>query len=166
MDQIAQKKRVAVYCRVASDSGDHSHNYAAQKIRYTEMVGKHPDWELASIYADTGITSADRRTHGEFKKLLTDCKQGKVDIILVKSISRFARNMKECLETVGMLKAIGVGVIFELEGIDTRTESSELCIEMFCKLAQRESGALAQYPEYPMVFPCRYGCVYMMGGKG
>lgn len=166
MEQTVQKQRVAIYCRVASDSGDHSHGYTAQKIHYTEMVGKRPDWELAGIYADTGITSADQRTHGEFKKLLTDCKQGKVDIILVRSISRFARNMTECLKTVGMLKAIGVGVIFELEDIDTRTESGELCTAIVCKLAQRESEALARHHEYPMVFLCRCGCIHMMGRKG
>lgn len=166
MEQTVQKQRVAVYCRVACGNEDHSTGYAAQKIHCTEMVGKHPEWELAGIYADVGITSAERRTRGEFKKLLTDCKQGKIDIILVRSVSRFARDMTECLETVEMLKAIGVGVIFELEGIDTRAESEELCTTVYCKLAQREIEALAQSPGYPMIFPCRYGCVHMAGGKG
>lgn len=166
MEQSVQKQRVAIYCRVANDSGDHSVSRADQEIHCTGIVGKYPEWELTGIYSDMGVTSADRQKQPQFKKMLTDCRQGKIDIILVKSVSRFARNIMDCLETVGMLKAIGVGVIFEKEGIDTRTESGELCTTVYCKLAQREIEALAQSPGYPMIFPCRYGCVHMAGGKG
>ena len=114
---------MAVYCRVATVSEDLSASLAVQEAYYTEMVGQHPEWDLAGIYADKGIAGADRQKQKEFKKMLTACKQGKIDLILVRSISRFARRMVDCLETVRMLKARGVGEIFEKEGIDTRAES-------------------------------------------
>ena len=113
MEQAVQKQRVAVYCRIATDSEDHPASLAAQKAYYTEMVDQHPDWDLVSIYSDRGITSDDRQNRKEFKKMLTACQKGKIDIILVKSLSRFSRNIMESLETVRMLKAHGVGVIFE-----------------------------------------------------
>ena len=113
MEQNAQKQRVAVYCRVASGSEDHSASLAAQKAYYTEMVDRHPEWELAGIYADKGIATTDRKKQKEFNKMLTACGQGKIDIILVRSVSRFARNVMDCLDVVQMLKASGVRVIFE-----------------------------------------------------
>ena len=117
MEQNAQKQRVAVYCRVASGSEDHSASLAAQKAYYTEMVDRHPEWELAGIYADKGIATTDRKKQKEFNKMLTACGQGKIDIILVRSVSRFARNVMDCLDVVQMLKASGVRVIFEKEEI-------------------------------------------------
>ncbi|WP_300587633.1 recombinase family protein, partial [uncultured Oscillibacter sp.] len=123
MEQNAPKQRVAVYCRVASGSEDHSASLAAQKAYYTEMVDRHPEWELAGIYADKGIATTDRKKQKEFNKMLTACGQGKIDIILVRSVSRFARNVMDCLDVVQMLKASGVRVIFEKEGFDTSTEA-------------------------------------------
>lgn len=166
MEQTVRKQRVAVYCRVSTDSGDHFASYAAQESYYTEMIGKHPDWVLAGIYADQGIASADRQRRKEFNRMLTACQQGKIDIILVKSVSRFSRNIMDSLETVRLLKAHGVGVIFEKEDIDTRTESGSLCVTIFNELAQRESEALAQKCGYPMIFPCGYGCIHAAHRKG
>ena len=143
MEQNAQKQRVAVYCRVASDNEDHSAGLAAQKAYYTEMVGQHPEWELAGIYADKGIATTDRKKQKEFKKMLTACGQGKIDIILVKSVSRFARNVMDCLDVVQMLKASGVRVIFEKEGFDTSTEAGDFRIALFNELARRESESIS-----------------------
>ena len=157
MEQTVQKQRVAVYCRIATDSEDYPASLATQEAYYTGMVGQRPDWELAGIYTDKGIFGADRQHQKEFKKMLTACKQGKIDIILVKSISRFARRTADCLETVRMLKAHGVGVIFEMEGIDTRMESGELHVTVFNELARMESESLEKSHGYP----CRYGCVYV-----
>ena len=149
MEQTVQKQRVAVYCRVATDSEDRSASLAVQEAYYTEMVGQHPEWELAGIYADRGIAGADRQKQKEFKKMLTVCKQGKIDLILVKSISRFARRTADCLETVRMLKASGVGVIFEKEGIDTRTESGDICVTLYNEIARRESESITSNLIYP-----------------
>ena len=105
MEQTVQKQRVAVYCRVFAGSEDHPASLAAQEAYYTEMVGQRPDWDLAGIYADRGITGTGRQNRKEFKKMLTACQKGKIDLILVKSVSRFSRNIMESLETVRMLKA-------------------------------------------------------------
>lgn len=150
MKQTVQKQRVAVYCRVAADSEDHSASLAVQGAYYTEMVGQHPEWELAGIYADRGIAGADRQNQKEFKKMLTACKQGKIDLILVRSISRFARNVADCLETVRMLNASNVGVIFEKEGIDTRAESGDVCVALYCEIARRESESITSNLIYPV----------------
>jgi len=139
MEQTVQKQRVAVYCRIAADSEDHSASLAAQEAYYTEMVGQRPDWDLAGIYADRGITGTDRQNRKEFKKMLTACQKGKIDLILVKSVSRFSRNIMESLETVRMLKAHGVGVIFEKENIDTGEISSEMMLAIYSQFAQEES---------------------------
>ena len=166
MEQTTQKKRVAVYCRIGAAGGEPSVSYTAQEAYYTGMIGQNPDWELAGIYADKGIASTDRQEREEFKRMIAACQQGKIDIILAKSISRFSRNTTDCLETVRMLKAKGVGVIFEKEGITTLSESGERFLSVFCDLTRRESEAITQCPGYPMVLPCRYGCIHVMGRKG
>ncbi len=150
MEQTIQKQRVAVYCRVSADGEDHSASRAVQEAYYTEMIGKRPDWEMAGIYADKDIAGVDRKEQKEFNKMLTACKDGKIDIILVRSISRFVRRTAECLEMVRMLKAIGVSVIFEKEGIDTSTESGELCVTLFSEFARRESESITANFIYPV----------------
>ena len=142
MEQNVQKQRVAVYCRVAADSGDHFDSCAVQEAYYAQKIEENPDWELAGIYADRGIATTDRKKQKEFNKMLTACGQGKIDIILVKSVSRFARNVMDCLEMVQMLKASGVRVIFEKEGIDTSTESGDFRTALFNELARRESESI------------------------
>ena len=121
-----QRLRVAAYCRVSSDSADQLNSFAAQNAYYTALIAENPDWELVDIYADRGITgtSADKRE--DFQRLLADCKRGRIDKILVKSISRFARNTKDCLKATRELKEIGVGVCFEEQNIDTSRVSGEM----------------------------------------
>ena len=150
MEQTVQKQRVAVYCRVATDSEDHSASLAVQEAYYTEMVGQHPEWERAGIYADRGIAGADRQNQKEFKRMLTACKQGGIDIIIVRSVSRFARNTVDCLEAVRMLKACGVGVIFEKEGISTFEKSGEVVLSMCCEFARKESETITRNLIYPV----------------
>lgn len=157
------KKKVAVYCRVSTDSEESPYGYAAQAAYYTEMVGKNPDWELAGIYADKGIVGIDRKGRKEFNKMLTACKQGKIDLILVRSISRLARNMADCLEMVRMLKANGIRVIFEKENIDTGSEFGEFLTTLTYEFAQREAEAIAQRHSHPMIFSCKYGCIHVLG---
>ena len=120
------QKRVAAYCRVSTDSEEQLTSYNTQKKVYTEMIARNPEWELVGIYADEGIsgTRADKRP--QFKKMIKDCSAGKIDIIITKSVSRFARNTVECLEYVRNLKAQGISVIFEEQNIDTMKCDSEL----------------------------------------
>ena len=138
------KKRVAAYCRVSTDSEEQLNSYEAQKSYYTQKIEDSPDWEMAGIYADEGITGTSLKKRTEFKKMITACKRGHIDLIITKSLSRFARNTVDCLETVRLLKANGIGVYFEKENINTLTESSEFLITLFSGFAQSESESLSK----------------------
>lgn len=137
------RQRVAAYCRVSTDSEEQINSYTAQKAYYTQKIEESPDWELAGIFADEGITGTSMKKRKEFNRMITACKRGGIDLILTKSLSRFARNTVDCLETVRMLKARGIGVIFEKENINTLTESSEFLITLFSGFAQAESESLS-----------------------
>lgn len=138
------KMRVAAYCRVSTDSEEQLNSYEAQKNYYTQKIQDSPDWEMAGIYADEGITGTSLKKRTEFKKMITACKRGHIDLIITKSLSRFARNTVDCLETVRLLKANGIGVYFEKENINTLTESSEFLITLFSGFAQAESESLSK----------------------
>ncbi len=136
--------RVAAYCRVSSDSADQLHSYAAQIKAYTAMVGRHEGWQLVDIYADEGITGTDMEKRDDFKRMLSDCRKGRIDKILVKSISRFARNTRDCLVTLRELAARGVSVQFEKENIDTGALTTEMLVSVFASMAQEESISISQ----------------------
>ena len=138
------KKRVAAYCRVSTDSEEQLNSYEAQKSYYTQKIADSPDWEMAGIYADEGISGTSMKKRTEFKKMITACKRGHIDLIITKSLSRFARNTVDCLETVRLLKANAIGVYFEKENINTLTESSEFLITLFSGFAQAESESLSK----------------------
>ncbi len=137
--------RVAPYCRVSTDSEEQMTSYTMQKRVYTEMVMENPKWCLVDIYADEGIsgTRADKRD--DFQRLMKDCKRGKVDYIICKSVSRFARNTAECLEIVRWLKLQGIGVIFEEQNLDTLNCDSELLITIHASFAQAESESISKH---------------------
>ena len=140
----AQKhQRVAAYCRVSTDSEEQITSYEAQKAYYTQKIEENPDWELAGIFADKGLSGTSMKKRENFNKMIAACKKGKIDTILTKSLSRFARNTVDCLETVRMLRARGIGVIFEKENINTLTESNEFLITLFSGFAQAESESLS-----------------------
>lgn len=139
----AQKLRVAAYCRVSSDSSDQMNSFAAQLNYYTTLISGKDNWTMTDIYADAGISGTSAQKRPDFQRLLSDCRRGRVDKILVKSISRFARNATDCLETIRELKAIGVGVCFEEQGIDTSEMSGELLTAMFSAIAQKESESIS-----------------------
>lgn len=111
--------RVAAYCRVSSDSADQLHSYAAQIKAYTRLIDEHDGWELVDIYADEGLTGTRMDKREDFQRLMYDCRKGKIDKVVVKSISRFARNTRDCLVTLRELSSLGVTVKFEKENIDT-----------------------------------------------
>ena len=136
--------RVAAYCRVSSDSSDQLHSYASQIRKYTEEISSHEGWELVDIYADEGLTGTRMDKREDFNRMLSDCRKGKIDKILVKSISHFARNTKDCLATLRELLTLGVSVYFEKENINTETLTTELMVSVFGALSQQESISISQ----------------------
>ena len=142
--ETARKLRVAAYARVSTNSEDQKHSFAAQNAYYSKLITDNPDWELADIYADQGITGTSIDKRDDFLRMMEDCRKGRIDRILVKSSSRFARNTKESLEAVRELAALGVSVYFEEQNIDTAQVSGEVLIAMFAALAQRESETISR----------------------
>lgn len=143
-------KRVAVYCRVAAGGTDPTHSLDAQKAYYLQKINENPDWKLAGVYADEGLVNSAAKKRKEFSRMLGACKRGRVDIILTKSVSRFSRNMAECLKTVRMLQALGVTVIFEKENIDTSAESCDLMPPLMHQFALIESEHITQNLIFPV----------------
>ena len=139
-----QKLRVAAYARVSTDSSDQVNSFVAQMEHYHRLIADNANWTMVDVYADRGISGTSAKKRPDFQRMVSDCRQGRIDKILVKSISRFARNTKECLEIVRELKAIGVGVCFEEQNIDTAKVSGELLTSVFAALAQKESESISQ----------------------
>lgn len=142
--QQHRQKRVAAYCRVSTNSEEQLNSYENQKKTYTESIGKNPEWELVGIYADEGKSGTRAEKRPDFQRLIKDCLAGKIDIIVTKSVSRFARNALECLDFVRMLKSHGVGVIFEEQNINTLTTESELYLIIYAGFAQSESESISK----------------------
>ena len=138
------KQRVAAYCRVSTDSEEQLNSYTAQMNYYTQKIEENPDWEMAGIFADEGITGTSMKKRAEFNRMIAACKRGRIDMILTKSASRFARNTVDCLKVIRTLKSKGIGVIFEKENINTLTESSEFLITLFSSFSQAESESMGQ----------------------
>ena len=138
-----RKLRVAAYARVSSASDDQENSFGAQMRYFTTLISANENWTLADIYADEGITGTSVEKRDDFNRLLADCRRGLVDKVLTKSVSRFARNAKECLEAVRELKALGVGIVFEKENIDTGNMSSEMTLAFFASFAQAESESIS-----------------------
>lgn len=136
-------KRVAAYCRVSTDKEQQEHSFETQKEMYTDMIMMKPNWQMAGIYADEGITGTIAKKRPDFMRMIEDCRKGKIDIIITKSVSRFSRNNLDCLLYVRELKELGIPVIFEKEGINTLQVSSELLITLFSGLSQAESESIS-----------------------
>lgn len=138
-----KKIRVAAYCRVSTDTEEQKTSFDNQVKVYTDMIEAKPDWTLAGIYADEGLSGTSVSKRKQFLKMIRDCEEGKIDIIVTKSISRFARNTLECLTYVRHLKDIGVHIIFENNNIDTRTVLSEMLLTVLAAFAQEESRSIS-----------------------
>ncbi len=142
IEPIAQERaklRVAAYARVSSDSADQLNSYMAQVDYYTRHIGENEDWELADIYADEGISGLDTHKRDEFNRMMADCRDGKIDRVLVKSVSRFARNTRDTLYFMRELLRLGVTIKFEKENIDTGKLSGEQVATIYAAFAQMES---------------------------
>ena len=142
---LASKRqlRVAAYCRVSTDDEEQLTSYEAQKNYYTDKIMTNREWTMAGIFADEGITGTSARKRPEFLRMIRQCKQGKIDIVLTKSISRFARNTVDCLNYVRALKELGIAVIFEKENMNTLEIDSEILITMLGAFAQSESESIS-----------------------
>ena len=140
---VARKLRVAAYARVSSSSEDQLNSYRVQNQYYSELISGNPDWEMVDIYADEGVTGTSVEKREDFQRMMCDCRKGKIDRILVKSISRFARNTRDCLAAVRELKELGVSVQFEEQGIDTSKVSSEMVTAIMASLAQKGSESIS-----------------------
>ena len=135
--------RVAAYCRVSTDDEEQLTSYEAQKNYYTDKIMTNKEWTMAGIFADEGITGTSARKRPEFLRMIRQCKQGKIDVVLTKSISRFARNTVDCLNYVRALKELGIAVIFEKENMNTLEIDSEILITMLGAFAQSESESIS-----------------------
>lgn len=138
------KLRVAAYCRVSTDSDEQETSYDAQVTHYTEYIQKNPEWELAGIFADDGISGTNTKKRMEFKRMIDECMAGNIDMIITKSISRFARNTLDCLQYIRQLKDKNIPVYFEKESINTMDAKGEVLITIMASLAQQESQSLSQ----------------------
>ncbi|MGE5390919.1 MAG: recombinase family protein [Deltaproteobacteria bacterium] len=143
-DLEPHKKRMAAYCRVSTDQLEQLSSYEAQVNYYTTYINEHPDYEFAGIYADEGITGTNTKKREQFNKMIEDCKAGKIDMIITKSISRFARNTLDCLNYVRLLKDLKIGVIFEKENINTLDSKGEVLLSILSSLAQDESRSISE----------------------
>ena len=148
-------KRVAAYCRVSTDTEEQLNSYEAQKAYYTQLIQDNPEWELAGVFADEGISATSTKKRTEFNRMIAACKRGRIDMILTKSLSRFSRNTLDCLDIVRTLKAQGIGVIFEKENINTLTQTSEFMMTLFSGFAQAESESISRFKRAwnPAMFP-------------
>lgn len=131
--------RMAAYCRVSTDSADQVNSFMAQVAYYSDYIDSHDNMTLVDIYADEGITGTSVNKRTDFKRLIKDCQNRKIDRVIVKSVQRFARNSLECIETVRLLSECGVSVYFETDNIDTKSMNNEMFLYIKSAFAQGES---------------------------
>ncbi len=136
--------RTCAYCRVSTDNEDQKTSYDSQRIHYKNMIEENPDWEFVGIYADEGITGTQTKKREQFNQMMSDALNGKIDLILAKSISRFARNTVDTLNCVRLLREHNVDVYFEKENIHTLGLSNELFLTLYSAFAQAESESISE----------------------
>ncbi len=170
-----QKRRVAAYARVSTDSDEQLTSYEAQVDYYTHYIKERPDWTFAGMYADEGISGTNTKRREGFNQMITDALAGKIDLIVTKSVSRFARNTVDSLTTVRRLKEKGVEVYFQKENIYTLDSKGELLITIMSSLAQEESRSISEnvtwgqrkrFADGKVSMPYKNFLGYRKGGNG
>ena len=151
------KLRVAAYCRVSTDSDEQATSYETQGTHYTEYITGNPEWSFAGVYADDGISGTNTKKREEFNRMITDCMDGKIDMVITKSISRFARNTLDCLKYIRQLKDRNIPVFFEKENINTLDAKGEVLLTIMASLAQQESMSLSQNVKLGLQFRYQRG---------
>ncbi|HDJ3663324.1 TPA: recombinase family protein, partial [Staphylococcus aureus] len=152
-----EKLKVAAYCRVSTDSEEQATSYEVQVEHYTTYIQNNPEWELAGIYADDGISGTNTKKREQFNKMIEDSMNGKIDMIITKSISRFARNTLDCLKYIRQLKDKEIPVFFEKENINTMDAKGEIMLTIMASLAQQESQSLSQNVKLGIQYRYRQG---------
>ncbi|ADM68681.1 Transposon Tn3 resolvase [Paenibacillus polymyxa E681] len=158
--QPIQKKKVAAYCRVSTDSEEQKESYTNQVNHYTKYIQNNLEWEMADIYADEGITGTSTKNRTHFNRMIQDARNGKLDLILVKSISRFAMNTLDLLKYVRELKSLGVAVFFERENINTLDTTGEVLLTILSSLAQDESRNISENSRWGILRGFQNGKVF------
>ena len=159
--QPFEQLRVAAYCLVSTDYDEQASSYETQVVHYKELIQKEPTWEFAGIYADDGISGTNTKKREQFNQMIAACKAGKIDLIVTKSISRFARNTIDCLKYIRDLKAINVAIFFEKENINTMDAKGEVLITIMASLAQQESESLSQNVKMGIQYRYQQGKVFV-----
>ncbi|HJB05682.1 MAG TPA: recombinase family protein [Candidatus Merdibacter merdigallinarum] len=176
LTQRSQKRlRVAAYCRVSTELEEQESSFEGQVSYYTDKIESNPEWEMAGIYADHGISGVKDTTRPGFMQMIEDCKQHKIDMILTKSLSRFSRNTLDSIRYIRLLKSLGVVIVFEKEGLNTGELGSEIYLTWFSAFAQAESESLSQnvtmgkrrlYKEGKCSFQYKHFIGYRRGADG
>lgn len=159
MTEERPKLRVAAYCRVSTDHDEQETSYEAQVAHYKEVIENNHEWQLAGIYADDGISGTNTKKRDEFNRMIEDCRASKIDMIITKSISRFARNTLDCLQYIRELKEKNIAVFFEKENINTLDAKGEVLLTIMASLAQQESQSLSQNVKLGLQFRYQAGKV-------
>ncbi|KAF5054341.1 hypothetical protein DSECCO2_389130 [anaerobic digester metagenome] len=139
MLHLQPKKRVCSYSRVSTDSREQHNSFIAQKAYYEEMIGQRDDWQYVGMYADEARSGTKIQRRDDFLRMMKDCEAGKIDMIITKSVTRFARNTVDSIEAIRKLKLLGIAVFFEQENINTLSENSEVLLTILSSLAQGEA---------------------------
>lgn len=160
--QSYRRIRVAAYCRVSTKQEEQINSYEVQKKHYTEKINANPEWQMVGIFADKGITGTSVLKRDEFNKMIKLCKSKKIDMILVKSISRFARNTVDCLHYTRMLKTLGIDVYFEEQGIHSIKSDAEFYISIYGTIAQSESENISANVKWGKMQSAKEGKVAFM----
>lgn len=151
------KIRAGAYCRVSTLQDAQELSFEGQCEYYRELIESNEGMELVDVYGDQGLSGLHAKKRPEFLRMIADCENGKIDVIYTKSVSRFARNVKECLEYTNRLKAVGVPIIFEKEGINTGSEDNGIFFQVMAILAQEESNSLSQAHNWAYDYRARLG---------
>ena len=157
----AKKIRVGAYCRVSTDQDDQKNSFDNQVSHYTRYIDEKPEYQLVDIYTDEGITGTNTKKREGFNRMIADCEAGKIDLVITKSISRFARNTQDCLHYSRKLKALGIGIIFEKENINTMDASGELLFTILSSLAQEESRNISENSKWGIRHNFRQGIIHI-----
>ena len=145
-----KKIKVAAYCRVSTDMEDQLNSLSVQISYFTEYINNHEDYELIEVYYDEGITGTSVKKRDGFNRMISDCEKGKIDLILTKEVSRFARNTVDTLNYTRRLSELNIGVIFMNDGIDTRDKDGELRLTIMSSIAQEESRKISERVKWGM----------------
>ena len=151
------KLKVAAYCRVSTDSDEQATSYEAQVTHYTNFIQSNPEWQFAGVFADDGISGTGTKKREGFNRMINECMNGSIDMVITKSISRFARNTVDCLKYIRLLKGKNIPVFFEKENINTMDARGEVLITIMASLAQQESESLSKNVKLGLQFRYQNG---------